>query len=141
MGHCSGADICAIPGGVHKAESATSPPIVRLSCACSRGGKSSCEVFLQALTAMQAAGLLKGGSEGCSIVGYGDRWYNSDSVRFFDDEPVRHKLLDFLVRSGLRSSPRHDQTLNRQMADRISRREIFPCWLLGATGAFREATL
>ena len=57
--------------------------------------------FMQALTAMQAEGLLKGGSEGCSIVGYGDRWYNSDSVRFFDDEPIRHKLLDILVRSRL----------------------------------------
>ena len=57
----------------------------------------SSQVLLQALTAMQGEGLLKGGSEGCSIVGYGDRWYNSDSVRFFDDEPVRHKLLDILV--------------------------------------------
>jgi len=61
--------------------------------------------FVQALTAMQAEGLLKGGSEGCSIVGYGDRWYNSDSVRFFDDEPVRHKLLDILVRFGALEPP------------------------------------
>jgi UDP-3-O-[3-hydroxymyristoyl] N-acetylglucosamine deacetylase len=52
----------------------------------------------QALTTMQKEGLLKGGSEGCSIVGYGNRWYTADRVRFFDDEPVRHKLLDLLVR-------------------------------------------
>ena len=61
--------------------------------------------LVQALTAMQAEGLLKGGSEGCSIVAYGDRWYNSDSVRFFDDEPVRHKLLDILVCFGARKLP------------------------------------
>jgi len=68
---------------------------------------------VQALTAMQAEGLLKGGSEGCSIVAYGDRWYNPDSVRFFDDEPVRHKLLDILVRTGAVKLPKHLQTLRR----------------------------
>lgn len=46
---------------------------------------------------MQAQGLLKGGSEGCSIVAYGDRWYDTEALRFFDDEPVRHKLLDLMV--------------------------------------------
>ena len=52
---------------------------------------------LQALTGMLAEGILKGGSEGCSIVAYGDRWYDSEALRFFDDEPVRHKLLDLMV--------------------------------------------
>lgn len=46
---------------------------------------------------MLAQGLVKGGSEGCSIVAYGDRWYDSEALRFFDDEPVRHKLLDLMV--------------------------------------------
>ena len=52
----------------------------------------------QALTEMRAEGLLMGGSEGCSILAFGDRWYDSEALRFFDDEPVRHKLLDLMVR-------------------------------------------
>ena len=51
---------------------------------------------------MLADGFLKGGSDGCSIVAYGDRWYDSEALRFFDDEPVRHKLLDLMVSSPQR---------------------------------------
>ena len=54
-------------------------------------------MLLQALQDMQAQGLVKGGTEGCAIVAYGDRWYDTEAVRFFDDEPVRHKLMDLMV--------------------------------------------
>ena len=47
--------------------------------------------------AMRQSGLVKGGTEACAIVGYGDRWYEPQQVRFMDDEPVRHKMLDLIV--------------------------------------------
>ena len=46
---------------------------------------------------MRQRGLVKGGTEGCAIIGFGDRWREPDKVRFFDDEPVRHKMLDLIV--------------------------------------------
>lgn len=46
---------------------------------------------------MRQRGLVKGGTEGCAIIGHGDRWREPDKVRFFDDEPVRHKMLDLIV--------------------------------------------
>ena len=42
-------------------------------------------------------GIMKGGSQGCAHTAYGDIWTNAQEVRFQDDEPVRHKLLDLLV--------------------------------------------
>lgn len=50
---------------------------------------------------MRQMGLVKGGTEGCAIIGFGDRWREPDKVRFFDDEPVRHKMLDLIVSSTL----------------------------------------
>lgn len=50
---------------------------------------------------MRQRGLVKGGTEGCAIVGFGNRWREPDQVRFFDDEPVRHKMLDLIVRLAL----------------------------------------
>ena len=46
---------------------------------------------------MRQQGLVKGGTAGSAIVGYGDRWYEPQLVRFMDDEPVRHKMLDLIV--------------------------------------------
>ena len=46
---------------------------------------------------MRQSGLVKGGTEASAIIGYGDRWYEPQQVRFFDDEPVRHKMLDLIV--------------------------------------------
>ena len=46
---------------------------------------------------MRQQGLVKGGTDACAIVGYGDRWYEPQRVRFMDDEPVRHKMLDLIV--------------------------------------------
>lgn len=46
---------------------------------------------------MRQSGLVKGGTEACAIIGYGDRWYEPAQVRFLDDEPVRHKVLDLIV--------------------------------------------
>ena len=42
-------------------------------------------------------GLMKGGSEGCANNAHGDLWTDMESVRFPDNEPVRHKILDLLV--------------------------------------------
>ena len=52
---------------------------------------------LQAIMSMRQQGLVKGGTDACAIVGYGDRWYEPQRVRFMDDEPVRHKMLDLIV--------------------------------------------
>ena len=46
---------------------------------------------------MRQQGMVKGGTDACAIVGYGDRWYEPQRVRFMDDEPVRHKMLDLIV--------------------------------------------
>lgn len=52
---------------------------------------------LQAIMSMRQQGMVKGGTDACAIVGYGDRWYEPQRVRFMDDEPVRHKMLDLIV--------------------------------------------
>ena len=49
---------------------------------------------------MRQNGLVKGGTEACAIIGYGNRWYEPGQVRFMDDEPVRHKMLDLIVSSS-----------------------------------------
>ncbi|KAL0042919.1 hypothetical protein WJX79_003736 [Trebouxia sp. C0005] len=51
---------------------------------------------LQAIMSMRQNGLVKGGTEACAIIGYGNRWYEPGQVRFMDDEPVRHKMLDLI---------------------------------------------
>lgn len=52
----------------------------------------------QALQQLRSRGYVKGGTADCSIIGYGDRWYDPKQVRFFDDEPARHRLVDLTVR-------------------------------------------
>ena len=49
---------------------------------------------------MRQNDLVKGGTEACAIIGYGNRWYEPGQVRFMDDEPVRHKMLDLIVSSS-----------------------------------------
>lgn len=56
---------------------------------------------------MRQRGLVKGGTEGCAIIGFGDRWREPDQVRFFNDEPVRHKLLDFIGDLSLAAEKGH----------------------------------
>lgn len=45
---------------------------------------------------MRDMGLLMGGTENCFVIGLGDRWYDPQMVRFHDDEPVRHKIVDLI---------------------------------------------
>lgn len=52
---------------------------------------------LQAVMSLRQNGLVKGGTEACAIIGHGTRWYEPAQVRFFDDEPVRHKMQDLIV--------------------------------------------
>lgn len=47
-----------------------------------------------ALQQLRARGYIKGGTADCSIIAYGDRWYDPGQIRFHDDEPARHKLVD-----------------------------------------------
>ncbi|KAL3153399.1 hypothetical protein ABBQ38_011737 [Trebouxia sp. C0009 RCD-2024] len=51
---------------------------------------------LQAIMTLRQQGMVRGGTDACAIVGYGDRWYEPQRVRFMDDEPVRHKMLDLI---------------------------------------------
>lgn len=58
----------------------------------------ACAALLQALQQLRARGYVKGGTADCSIIAHGDRWYDPAQVRFADDEPSRHKLVDLTVR-------------------------------------------
>jgi len=58
----------------------------------------ACAALLQALQQLRARGYVKGGTADCSIIAHGDRWYDPAQVRFPDDEPSRHKLVDLTVR-------------------------------------------
>ncbi|KAK9814723.1 hypothetical protein WJX72_010533 [[Myrmecia] bisecta] len=51
---------------------------------------------LEYLYGMRDAGFVKGGAVGCAIIGFGDRWYEPDQVRYPDDEPVRHEMLGLM---------------------------------------------
>lgn len=53
---------------------------------------------------LRQQGMVRGGTDACAIVGYGDRWYEPQRVRFMDDEPVRHKMLDLIVSVACRFS-------------------------------------
>ncbi|KAG2485268.1 hypothetical protein HYH03_015943 [Edaphochlamys debaryana] len=54
---------------------------------------------------LRDAGWLQGGTEGCVLIAYGERWYDDELVRF-DDEPVRYQIqsligaLSLLARDG-----------------------------------------
>ena len=52
---------------------------------------------LQQIIALFNEGYLKGGTDDASVIGFGDRWYRPKDVRFYDDEPIRHRLCDLLV--------------------------------------------
>ena len=46
---------------------------------------------------MREAGYIRGGTEGCCIIGFGDRWYDESRVRYINDEPARHKMCNLIV--------------------------------------------
>ena len=52
---------------------------------------------LQQVIALFNEGYLKGGTDDASIIGFGDRWYRPKDVRFYNDEPIRHRICDLLV--------------------------------------------
>ncbi len=82
-------------------------PVTRWPCGARKAADDFLNDFLRPVPVAQAAveqakaGLAMGGSRDCSVVGYGDRWYDPGMVRFFDDEPARHKMVDLTVRGCL----------------------------------------
>ena len=52
---------------------------------------------LQQVIALFNEGYLKGGTDDASVIGFGDRWYRPKDIRFYNDEPIRHRLGDLLV--------------------------------------------
>eukprot|EP00891_Asterochloris_glomerata_P004694 jgi/Astpho2/4694/Aster-00253 len=50
----------------------------------------------QQVLALYNEGYLKGGTDDASVIGFRDRWYRPKDVRFYDDEPIRHRLCDLL---------------------------------------------
>ena len=48
---------------------------------------------------LRARGLVRGGTVDSAIVGYGHDWYELAPVRFYEDEPARHLLVDLTVRA------------------------------------------
>lgn len=48
----------------------------------------------EALQKLRKDGFVKGGTADCTCIGFGPRWYDTSKVRFFDDEPSRHKMVD-----------------------------------------------
>ncbi len=61
-------------------------------CACARGCVAQ-EVFQ-----LRSRGLIRAGTIDCAIIGYGHDWYELDPVRFYEDEPARHLVVDLTVR-------------------------------------------
>ncbi|KAK9820752.1 hypothetical protein WJX74_011056 [Apatococcus lobatus] len=59
----------------------------------------------QHLVAMREAGYIKGGTEGCCIIGFGDRWYDESRVRYINDEPARHKMCNLIGDLALLAQP------------------------------------
>ncbi|KAK9904226.1 hypothetical protein WJX75_007256 [Coccomyxa subellipsoidea] len=43
---------------------------------------------------LRSRGLIKGGTIGAALIAYGNDWYEEGIVRFYDDEPARHKIVD-----------------------------------------------
>lgn len=50
---------------------------------------------------LRARGLIKGGTVGVALIGYGWGWYEADIVHFEDDEPARHRIIDLTVRPSV----------------------------------------
>lgn len=57
-------------------------------------------VALQEVYELRSMGLIKGGTIGAALIAYGSDWYEESIVRFYDNEPARHRIVDLTVRSG-----------------------------------------
>ena len=62
---------------------------------------------LQSLQQLRAEGYVRGGTSDCTVIGFDSRWYDPQKVRFFDDEPSRHRMMDLAVPSPPPPSPSH----------------------------------
>lgn len=49
-----------------------------------------------ALQKQREDGFVKGGTADCTVIAFGPRWYDTTKVRFFDDEPSRHRMVDLV---------------------------------------------
>ena len=56
--------------------------------------------ILQEVYELRSRGLIKGGTIGAALIAYGSDWYEDGIVRFYDDEPARHKIVDLTVRGS-----------------------------------------
>lgn len=54
-------------------------------------------ISTQYLLDIRKRGFIKGGTSASHIVGSGEDWENPDNVRFFNDEPARHVVVDTVV--------------------------------------------
>lgn len=45
--------------------------------------------------------MIKGGTIDAALIAYGSEWYEEPAVRFQEDEPARHKIVDLTVRNQL----------------------------------------
>eukprot|EP00798_Chlamydomonas_sp_ICE-L_P001914 gene1914-33327_t len=46
--------------------------------------------------ALRDYGFLKGGTEGTMLIAFGERWWDPAMLRYVDDEPVRHSMVDLI---------------------------------------------
>lgn len=51
---------------------------------------------IEELQAVRDAGYVQGGTEGIALIGHRESWWEADSIRYYPDEPVRHKLVDLI---------------------------------------------
>ncbi|MEW5312073.1 MAG: hypothetical protein WDW38_003730 [Sanguina aurantia] len=61
----------------------------------------------EALVDMRDAGMMKGGSEGCVLVAYGERWYDPQMLRFPRDECVRYSMAALIGDLSLNAQAGH----------------------------------
>ena len=72
-----------------------------LGCVCDREVPRQATMLTpQEVYALRARGMVRGGTIGAAIIGYGHDWYELDSVRFYSSEPARHKVVDLTVRGA-----------------------------------------
>lgn len=56
---------------------------------------------------LRELGYMRGGSEGCVIIGHKERWWDPSMLRFVDNEPVRHAMVDLIGDLALNAAPGH----------------------------------
>eukprot|EP00195_Chlamydomonas_chlamydogama_P005783 CAMPEP_0202901626 /NCGR_PEP_ID=MMETSP1392-20130828/14362_1 /ASSEMBLY_ACC=CAM_ASM_000868 /TAXON_ID=225041 /ORGANISM="Chlamydomonas chlamydogama, Strain SAG 11-48b" /LENGTH=544 /DNA_ID=CAMNT_0049588215 /DNA_START=73 /DNA_END=1704 /DNA_ORIENTATION=+ len=101
------------------------------------------------LVSLRELGFVKGGSEGCILVAFGDRWWDPQMLRHVDDEPARHTMVDLIGDLSLNAQnghcglpighivaykPNHDLNVHfvRALREAVSDEDYVPMVELGA---------